>query len=88
MAGLTGGPACSSCGSPMMSARDHGGGKESNPYCRVCTDARGVLLPYEKVVTAFAEQRFMKVNGMPRAGAEESARKALEHMPAWKGKHG
>ncbi len=40
MAGLTGGPACQSCGSPMMSAREHGGGKESNPYCSLCSDDR------------------------------------------------
>ena len=88
MAGLTGGPACQSCGSPMMSARDHGGGKESNRYCRCCTDSGGALLPYEKAVQAFAEERLMKVNKMPRAGAEEAARKALSHMPAWKGRKG
>ncbi len=88
MAGLTGGPACQSCGSPMMSARDHGGGRENNPYCRLCSDSGGALLPYETVVQHMAEERFMKVNGMPRPGAEEAARKALSHMPAWKGRKG
>ena len=84
MAGLMGGPACQSCGSPMMSARDHGGGKESNPYCSVCTDSGGALMSYDKVVAAMAEQRFMKVNKMPRAGALEHAHRALVQMPLWK----
>ena len=88
MAGVTGGPACQSCGSPMMSARDHGGGRENNPYCKYCSDSSGALLPYETVVQHMAEERFMKVNGMPRPGAEEAARKALSHMPVWKGRKG
>jgi hypothetical protein len=71
----------------MMSARDHGGGRADNPYCRLCTDAAGNLLPYEQVLRAMAEERFMKVNKMPRAGAEEAARRALAQMPAWRGRH-
>jgi Putative zinc ribbon domain len=88
MIGVTGGPACQSCGSPMMSDKDHGGGRANNPYCRVCTDGGGNLLGYEDVVRAMAEQRFMKVNGMPRRGAEDAARRALAQMPAWKGRAG
>jgi hypothetical protein len=70
----------------MMSAREHGGGKESNPYCNLCSDSKGVLLPYETVVKHLAEERFMKLNGMPRTGAEDAARRAMSHMPAWKGR--
>jgi hypothetical protein len=79
-----GGPACQSCGSPMMNAKDHGGGRADNPYCRVCTNARGELLSFEQVQQAMAEERFMKVNKMPRPGALESARRALLQMPLWK----
>lgn len=83
---VMGGPACQSCGSPMMSAKDHGGGRADNPYCRLCTDARGELLPYEKVHENLMNERFIKVNKMPRAGASEAAHKALSHMPAWRGR--
>jgi hypothetical protein len=86
MTGTMGGPACQSCGSPMMSAKEHGGGRLENPYCRFCTDKSGQLLPYEQVHRAMTEERFMKVNRMPRAGAEEAAHRALAQMPAWKGR--
>ena len=68
----------------MMGAKDHGGGREDNPYCRVCTDARGNLRPYTEVHKGMVEERFMKVNKMPRPGAEEAAHKALKAMPVWK----
>jgi hypothetical protein len=29
-------------------------------------------------------ERFMKVNGMPRKGAEDAAHRALKAMPVWK----
>lgn len=83
MPGTTGGPACQSCGSPMMRASDHGGGRADNPYCRLCTDESGRLLPYDQVHRNMVEQRFMRVNGMPRAAAEEAAHRALSYMPAW-----
>lgn len=83
---VTGGPACQSCGSPMPTAKEHGGGDEKNPYCRVCTDRAGALLPYDEVHKHMVEQRYMKVNKMPRKGAEDAATKALSVMPAWKGR--
>ena len=86
MARVMGGVACQSCGSPMMDDKEHGGGKADNPYCRVCTDSAGNLLPYEQVHKAMAEQRFMRVNNMSRSGAEHAAAQALSQMPAWKGR--
>lgn len=83
---ITDGPACQSCGAPMPTARDHAGGKESVPYCVHCADASGALLPYDTVKKNMAEQRFMKVNNMPRRGAEEAATRALAQMPAWRGR--
>jgi len=82
--GITGGPACQSCGSPMMSAKDHGGDQSDNPYCKLCTDKRGQLLPYDDVHRLMTEERFMKVNKMPRKGAEEAAHRALAQFPIWK----
>ena len=70
----------------MMSARERGGGREDNPYCSVCCDRTGTLLGYEEVAQRMAEERFVKVNGMPKKAAEEAAHRALKHMPAWKGR--
>lgn len=81
---ISSGPACQSCGSPMATPRDHAGGREDNPYCALCGDARGALRSYAEVHKNMAEQRFMKVNGMPRKGAEDAATRALAQMPAWR----
>lgn len=83
---ISSGPACQSCGSPMGAAKDHAGGRDDAPYCALCGDASGALLPYATVHKHMAEQRFMKVNGMPRKGAEDAATRALAQMPAWKGR--
>jgi hypothetical protein len=69
----------------MMGNKDRGGGRADNPYCRECTNAKGDLLSYDEVHKNMAEHRYMKVNKMPRAGAEEAAHKALGVMPLWKG---
>lgn len=79
-----GAAACQSCGAPMASANDHAGGREDAQYCRFCADKSGKLYAFDTVVENMAVERFMKVNGMPRAGAEEHARRALLAMPVWK----
>ena len=43
-------PACGSCGMPMEKPEDFALGDTTRPYCRYCTDSRGELLPYEKVL--------------------------------------
>jgi ABC-type polar amino acid transport system ATPase subunit len=68
----------------MPNAKEHAGGREEVPYCRFCADKNGKLLPFETVHENMTVERFMKVNGMPRKGAEEHARRALEAMPLWK----
>jgi hypothetical protein len=68
----------------MSSKKEHGGGNVDNPYCSVCTDADGRLLPYEQAHERMTTERFMKLQGMPRKGAEEHAARALKAMPAWK----
>jgi len=84
--GLMGGPACESCGRPMMSDRDHGGGRSDNPYCRHCTDGGGRLRTYDEVWRTLTEREFMGTNGMPRDQAEVAARNALAQTPAWRGR--
>ncbi|MDP3279038.1 MAG: zinc ribbon domain-containing protein [Deltaproteobacteria bacterium] len=80
---VQGGPACQSCGAPMMTAKEHGGGRADNAYCACCTDKHGALLSLDAVIENMATERFMKVNKMPRAGALEHARRAVEAMPHW-----
>jgi len=84
--GLMGGPACESCGRPMMSSSDRGGGRVDNPYCRHCTDRSGKLLPYDTVLRTLVEEEFIARNGMSRDRAEVAARNALAHSPAWRGR--
>lgn len=85
--GIMGGPACESCGRPMTSDRDHGGGRADNPYCRHCTDGSGALKPYEAVHQGLVKDEFMGRNGMSKEQAEVAARNALAHSPAWRGRH-
>ena len=41
---------CESCGMPMRTPEDFGGGRTDNPYCIHCTDSNGTLKPYEEVL--------------------------------------
>lgn len=82
---MMGGPSCESCGRPMMSAQDRGGGKADNRYCRACCDSSGALKPYDAVLKTLVEQEFMGRNGMKRDQAEVAARNALSRNPAWRG---
>jgi hypothetical protein len=83
---LMGGPACESCGRPMMNDRDRGAKQHNNPYCRHCTDGNGTLRSFEAVLKTLAEEEFMARNGMDRQAAEVAARNALAHSPAWRGR--
>ncbi len=79
-----GGASCQSCGAPMSSKKEHGGGNVDNQYCSVCCDSSGALMSYKEVHERMTTERFMKVQGMPRKGAEDHAERALKAMPAWK----
>ncbi len=75
---LMGGPACESCGRPMM-------GEAKGKYCEMCSDSRGALLSYDEVHRRLVEREFMGRNGMQRDQAEVAARNALSRNPAWQG---
>ena len=68
----------------MSSKNEHGGGKVDNEYCSVCCDSSGALMSFKEVHERMTTERFMKVQGMPRKGAEDHADRALKAMPAWK----
>ena len=70
---------------PMKTAKMHGGGKKSNPYCIYCTDVKGKLKTRVQVkagMTIF----FMKYKKMEKKEAEKFAEAYMRRMPAWKRK--
>ena len=76
---------CESCGMPMNSPADHGGGDPDNPCCVHCCQPDGTLKSYEEMLagmTAF----MMKMRGLDEAAAEAAARDYMATMPAWSGR--
>jgi hypothetical protein len=74
---------CESCGMPMRSAEDHGGGRADNPYCMHCTDEAGNLKSYAEALagmTAFARQMM----GVSEEEALKFAKEGMAKLPAWK----
>jgi hypothetical protein len=75
---------CDSCGMPMVTAEEHGGGIESNKYCRYCTDADGNLKGEAEVRDGMIKFT-MKTTGKSREEAEDQVKRHMREMPAWKG---
>ena len=74
---------CESCGMPMMSVSDFGGGKESSKYCILCVTEAGDLKSFEHKIedlTLFVRNRLTVDDIEARTLAIES----LLDMPAWK----
>ncbi len=76
-------PACGSCGMPMEKPEDHALGDVTRPYCRYCTDTRGELLPYEKVVETNASY-YVASQGIKPDVATRMAQAMLADLPAWR----
>lgn len=74
---------CGSCGMPMETPADHALGDVNSEYCRFCTDERGHLLPYERVLAINAEY-YVTSQGITAAAARRLAEAMLADMPAWK----
>lgn len=74
---------CESCGMPLASAAEHGGGDESIPYCVHCTTASGELQAFEERFERMT-QWAMRVEGLDRGGAEARTRSQMRRMPAWR----
>lgn len=70
---------CQSCGMPLAD-------KKGAMYCQHCTDAKGHLKPFERVLEGTTVGYFMGMKKLPRAEAEKAARAHLASMPAWQGR--
>ena len=73
---------CRSCGMPMESAADYGGGDTENTCCVHCCCDDGSLKNYEEIHRGMADL-FMKTRGLDKDRAEQAARDYMETMPAW-----
>lgn len=76
---------CQSCGMPMNSAVDYGGGNEENTCCVHCCQADGSLRSYEEVHHGMVNL-FMKTRSLDKVRAEQAARDYMATMPAWIGR--
>ena len=73
---------CLSCGMPMTSPDDFGGGNEDNVYCVHCSNAEGSLKSYQEVYEGMVD--FMVISQkMDRDTAEIVAKEHMSEMPAW-----
>ncbi|MFH1402641.1 MAG: zinc ribbon domain-containing protein [Candidatus Altiarchaeota archaeon] len=84
---------CESCGMPMEAPGDYGGGKVGGKYCVHCTDAKGNLLPRDKVrenLIKFLMSPAGEDNYGEKVEKREDAEKIIDdvmsEMPAWIGK--
>ena len=76
---------CQSCGMPMLSSEQYGGGDEENKYCVNCCDPDGRLKSYEEVLEGMAGV-MMSNRGLDRSVAGKAAVEYLMTMPAWSGR--
>jgi hypothetical protein len=74
---------CESCGMPLHTAEDHAAGRPDAPLCRLCTDESGQLQPFDERFERMV-QWSMRQDNLDRATAEESTRRYMRAMPAWR----
>ena len=73
---------CQSCGMPMNSPEDFGGGDPENKYCVHCTHPDGSLKSYEEALEGMTSF-MMNMRNMDRDTAESATREYMSNMPAW-----
>ena len=73
---------CQSCGMPMNSSTDYGGGDTQNACCVYCCHPVGNLKGYDEVREGMVTL-FMKTRNLDRNSAERAARDYMASMPAW-----
>ena len=73
---------CESCGMPLRSKKDYGGGKSSNKYCVYCCDAEGNLKSYKEVLEGM-KNFMMKNMGVTEEQALKTAKEGMAKLPAW-----
>jgi hypothetical protein len=74
---------CASCGMPLEKSEDYALGDTSQAYCVYCTDAKGQLLPFEKILKANANY-YVESQGITPDAAMKMATDLLKNQPAWK----
>lgn len=80
---MTDGTFCESCGMPLRSEKDYGGGDTTNKYCVHCTDEKGILKPYDQVLEGMVVFA-VKMMGSSEEEARKAAVENMAKMPAWK----
>lgn len=74
---------CSSCGMPMENSEDYSLGNTESQYCRYCTDDKGQLLAFDKILSANAGY-FKQSQGLTEQAALKMATDLLKNQPAWR----
>jgi len=76
-------PNCESCGMPMSTPEEFGGGDTSSRYCVHCCHPDGTLQSYEQRLVGMAG--FMVgTQGLSEDAARGAARAYMAQMPAWR----
>lgn len=78
---------CSSCGMPMEKVEDFALSDPKQTYCRYCTDEKGKLLPFEKILDMNAKY-YVESQGVTGDAALRMASEMLKSQPAWKSMKG
>jgi hypothetical protein len=68
---------------PMEKTEDFALGNAASDYCQYCTDTKGDLLPYDKVLAMNAKY-YMESQGITADAANKMAANLLKSQPAWK----
>jgi hypothetical protein len=76
---------CQSCGMPMNSAADYGGGNTENNCCVHCCHTDGSLKSYDDIHAGMVVL-FMQTRSLDKESAERAAKDYMATMPAWVGK--
>lgn len=74
---------CGSCGMPLEKAEDFALADMSQDYCQYCTDQKGKLFPFDKILAMNAKY-YVESQGITQKAADQMALDLLKTMPAWK----
>ncbi len=73
---------CESCGMPLRSKEDFGGGRLDNKYCVHCTDSEGNLKAYQEVRENMKNFAIRNM-GISETEALKMAEEGMSKLPAW-----
>ena len=73
---------CESCGMPLRTKEDFGGGRLDNSYCIHCTDENGTLKSYDDVLEGM-KSMIIKNMGISETEDSKMAKENLAKMSVW-----